>query len=145
MSKSIETRIKINASTEKIWNVLMDFESYPTWNPFIQSITGKRAKGEKLVAKIGGEKGMVFKPTVTDFEKNQHFAWLGSLWTKGIFDGKHEFILKSINQNTTELIHKENFKGLLSGLIFRMVKDDTKKGFNAMNHALKTRAELRMS
>jgi hypothetical protein len=29
----------------------------------------------------------------------------------------------------------------LSGLIFRMVKDDTEKGFKAMNSALKTRAE----
>ena len=141
MSKSIETSITINASAEKIWNILMDFESYPTWNPFIQSIVGERAKGKKLVAKIGGEKGMTFKPTVTDFEKNKHFAWLGSLLMKGIFDGKHEFILKSIDKNKTELIHKENFKGILSSLILRMIKDDTIKGFKSMNHALKARAE----
>jgi len=141
MNKSIETSIIINASAEKIWNVLMDFESYPAWNSFIVNIKGERAKGEELVAKIGGKKGMIIKPTITDFEKNQHFAWLGSLWTKGIFDGKHEFVLKSIGNDKTELIHKENFKGVLSGLILRMIKADTEKGFKSMNRSLKARVE----
>ena len=38
MTKQIKTSIHINATKEKVWEILMDFEKYPEWNPFIKSI-----------------------------------------------------------------------------------------------------------
>ena len=35
--KEIKTEI-IDTKPEKVWEVLTDFENYPTWNPFIQNI-----------------------------------------------------------------------------------------------------------
>ena len=39
--KSINTEITINASTEIVWKVLMDFENYSNWNPFVTRIEGE--------------------------------------------------------------------------------------------------------
>jgi hypothetical protein len=140
--KSIETNINIKATPEKIWNILMDFENYGTWNPFIQSIKGERSLGKQLEASIGlGEKGMTFKPIVQVVEKNHEFEWLGSLLMKGIFDGRHSFVLEPISETETKLIHSERFSGVFSGIILKMIKEDTEKGFKAMNEALKKRAE----
>jgi hypothetical protein len=140
--KSIETNINIKATPEKIWNILMDFENYGTWNPFIQSIKGERSLGKQLEASIGlGEKGMTFKPIVQVVEKNCEFEWLGSLLMKGIFDGRHSFVLEPISETETKLIHSESFSGIFSGIILKMIKEDTEKGFKAMNEALKKRAE----
>lgn len=140
--KSIETNINIKATPEKIWNILMDFENYGTWNPFIQSIKGERSLGKQLEASIGlGEKGMTFKPIVQVVEKNREFEWLGSLLMKGIFDGRHSFVLEPISETETKLIHSESFSGIFSGIILKMIKEDTEKGFKAMNEALKKRAE----
>lgn len=44
----IETEIMINASVETVWKVLTDFDNHPTWNPFIQSISGEKAVGKNL-------------------------------------------------------------------------------------------------
>ncbi len=140
--KSIETTINIKATPAKIWNILMDFENYNTWNPFIQSISGERELGKQLEASIGlGEKGMTFKPIVQVLEKHQKFEWLGNLWAKGIFDGRHSFVLEPISETETRLIHSEQFSGMLSGVILMMIKKDTENGFKAMNEALKVKAE----
>jgi hypothetical protein len=140
--KSIETNINIKATPAKIWGILMDFENYATWNPFIQSIKGERSLGKQLEASIGlGSKGMTFKPIVQVVEENRQFEWLGNLWMKGIFDGRHSFVLESISETETKLIHTESFSGLFSGIILKMIKEDTEKGFKAMNEALKKRAE----
>jgi uncharacterized membrane protein len=36
--KLLYTEIVINIIPENVWKVIMDFEKYPTWNPFIKSI-----------------------------------------------------------------------------------------------------------
>lgn len=41
MAKEIKTEIVINASPEKIWAILKDFDKYPAWNPFIKSVREK--------------------------------------------------------------------------------------------------------
>ena len=43
--KEIKTEIIINTKPEKVWEVLTDFENYPTWNPFIQNISGEQKVG----------------------------------------------------------------------------------------------------
>ncbi len=139
--KTIETSKIINASADKVWKVLTDFESYPEWNPFIRQIEGKAVVGTQVEAHIQlpDQKSMIFKPTVLVSKPNREFRWLGSLWTKGIFDGEHYFILKPLGENRTEFIQGENFSGLLSGIFFRMIRENTRKGFEMMNEGLRER------
>ena len=40
MPLTLTTQITINASPEEIWTELIDFKSYPEWNPFINKIEG---------------------------------------------------------------------------------------------------------
>lgn len=140
--KQIETQISIDASVENVWQVLTNFSDYPTWNPFIKSIEGNLVKGSKLTVEIQPEnmKPQTFQPTVSSIEKNHQFSWLGHLWIKGLFDGNHYFALHS-KGNKTVLIHGEKFSGMLVPLLFSMMGEKTKKGFTAMNEALKLKVE----
>ncbi|MCB0703645.1 MAG: SRPBCC family protein, partial [Ignavibacteriae bacterium] len=61
MEKQIKTSITINASKEKIWKILTDFENYPEWNSFIKSVTGEVKVGNQIQIKL---QGMTFKPVV---------------------------------------------------------------------------------
>jgi len=142
--KEIQTQIEIQASPEKIWNILMDFDHYPEWNPFIKSISGDKKPGSKLTNFIQppGENGMTFKPVVLINKANQEFRWLGKLWGGGFFNGEHYFILKDLGNNTIQFIHGEKFTGILVGMLGGMLKN-TKNGFELMNQALKARAESR--
>lgn len=140
MTKEIRTEITIQATPEKVWNILTNLNAYPAWNPFITSITGKTERGSKLTVKIKPTDGkaMTFKPTVLTAKKNQELSWLGSLFFKGLFDGEHKFELIDHGNGTLTFVQSEKFKGILVG-IFNMEK--TESGFNAMNRKLKAEAE----
>ena len=140
--KEIETDIRINADAETIWNILMDFEHYPDWNPFIKSIEGEQALGSKLKVHIHPPEGkkMIFNPTIQEFVPNRKLKWLGSGPVKGLFDGQHSFELEQLEDGTVKFIHEERFTGLLVGL-FKKVLIKTEIGFKQMNEALKEKSE----
>lgn len=141
--KEIRTEILINASPEKVWKILTDFEKYPTWNPFIKSIKGNVKVGEKIIAQIEPPeaKGMTFKPEVLVFEENKQFSWLGHLFFTGLFDGEHIFELIDNGNGTTTFIQREKFKGILVPLFKKQLDNNTTQGFHEMNQKLKYLAE----
>ena len=141
--KSIKTEIIINAPVATVWDLLMDFKNYPNWNPFIH-ITGKAAVGQQLENTIflEGQKPQIFKPQVLEVKEQKILRWEGHLFIKGLFDGDHYFKLEAITPQQTCLIHGENFKGILVGMILKMIGVATKEGFNKMNHALKEQCEM---
>jgi hypothetical protein len=136
------TSITINASADKIWSVLADFDQYPNWNPFIRSISGDTFAGGKL--KVGiqlpGKKIMNFTPTLLNFDQARLFRWKGKLFVKGLFDGEHYFRFEYIDDNTTKFIHGELFNGILVGLLGGVI-EKSKGGFELMNIALKEQCE----
>jgi len=138
MVKQIKTSIVINASREKIWNILMDFERYHEWNSFIKSISGKVKKGNQIRVKL---EGMTFKPVVLVLNENTELKWFGHLWFKGLFDGEHKFKLIDNGNGTTKFEQSENFNGILVKLFSRSLDKNTKTGFEQMNKELKLRAE----
>lgn len=138
MGYQIHTEIRVQASAEIIWNILMDFENFPQWNPFIKSIKGKTAVGERLDAHLGG---MHFKPIVQSYEHNVHLSWKGQLWFPRVFDGTHRFDCVQNSDGSTTFIHSESFRGILVPLMKKQLRGKTTANFEAMNQALKQRAE----
>jgi hypothetical protein len=139
----LKTEIIIQASPEKVWQLLMDFNNYPSWNPFINSISGRAITGEKISCKLRMENGktMTFTPKVLAVEVGKKFEWLGHLLLPGLFDGNHYFYIEKINDAQVKFIHGERFKGILAGMVMKSIGEDTKKGFIKMNIALKEQAE----
>lgn len=138
----IKTQTVINATPEKVWQVLTNFEKQPEWNPFIKSITGEKMVGARLQVFIKPPegKGMSFYPKVLKFNENREFRWLGKLFVKGLFDGEHYFLLKEVDNNRTEFTHGEIFRGILPHLMKGMLSKTT-EGFEMMNEALKKECE----
>ena len=94
--KEIKTQIIINAMPDRVWSFLTDFNRYPEWNPFIQSLTGEVKEGGHIQARIvpPGSRGMIFKPTILKFTKNRELRWIGYVLFKGLYDGEHRFELQ---------------------------------------------------
>ncbi len=49
--------------------------------------------------------------------------------------------MESIGEHRTRFTQREEFRGVLVGLIMRKARDQTTQGFEAMNQALKDRVE----
>lgn len=143
MAFKLKTEITINSTPEKIWSILADFDNYPNWNPFITSLTGDVKVGKKITVRIEppGASANNFKPTVTAFEPNEKLSWLGVLLFRGVFDGEHKFELTNNGNGTTTFTQQENFTGLLVPLFKKMLDNNIRSGFEALNKKLKELAE----
>ena len=141
----IHTAIEIDATPDAVWSVLVDFVSYPQWNPFIRSIEGVAQAGNSLVVRIqpSGASGMTFRPKILVAQPPREFRWLGNLLIRGLFDGEHAFALHALPGSRTRFEQSEKFTGVLVPLFRRTLNRDTKGGFEAMNLALKQRVEQR--
>lgn len=143
MAFDLRTEVTIRSTPQKIWSILTDFDSYPHWNPFVTSLTGDVKTGNKIAVRIEPPGASVnnFKPTVTGFEPNKKLSWLGIFLFRGFFDGEHKFELIDNGNGTTTFVQSEHFTGILVPLFKKMLNDNTRRGFEAMNLKLKELSE----
>lgn len=137
--KHLEAIIEIMAPPEQVWRVLMDFERYPEWNPFIIRLEGIAGVGETLreVVRLPDGKQVRFNCRVVDLVPNHRLVWEGFAGAPFLFLGKHEFLLEESAQGT-RFIQRETMTGLL--LPFLKVEANL-PGYHQMNQALKARVE----
>ena len=141
--KTIETQIKANSTPEKIWKILINFEEYESWNPFMIKVVGDAKLGSKIMVKIQTVRGKqrTYYPTITRLEINKELRWKGKSFLPGIFDGERIFIIEKSTDNKVSFIHKEIFTGLGVKLVGNKLDEDLRESFDKMNIALKTKAE----
>jgi hypothetical protein len=142
--KKIQAVIEIDAPVATVWAELSAVSAYGGWNPFITSFEGALIVGTRAAVRIAppGGRSMAFRPTITNVEDGKRLEWIGRMGLPGIFDGRHSFHLEAIGDDRTRLTQAEEFRGVLVPLTGSML-DKTHAGFEAMNEALRLRAEQR--
>ena len=142
MKHELRTEITIDAPPERVWEILMDLEHYPEWNPFVTSARGTPEVGQRLVNRLEEPSGraMTIKPTVTARDEGAVFEWLGHLGVRGVFDGRHRFEVRPADGGT-HFRQDEYFSGVLVRPLRKSLDTGTLRGFEVMNQALKERAE----
>ena len=141
--KELRTEIEIAASANRVWATLTDFSSFPVWNPFIRRVDGELRVGARLVIRLQlpNARSMTFRPRVLRVEPGRQLRWRGHLLVPGLFDGEHIFAIEPLGAGRARFIQREIFTGLLVPLLARRLDRTTRRGFEAMNLALKARAE----
>lgn len=139
--KEVYTEIEIAATAKQVWQVLVDFASYPDWNPFIRRITGEPKEGSKLEIKITTPSGTnrSYEPKVTKVEPEAELRWFGKI--PGFLSGEHIFSIQEAGPGRVKFVHRELFSGLLTSFFGSSTDRDIKAGFEEMNRALKKRVE----
>jgi hypothetical protein len=142
MVRSISHTIDIDAAPDVVWRELADTGAYAEWNPFVRRIEGVLRQGARLEVEIAppGGRAMKFKPTVLATRPGHELRWLGRFLMPGLFDGEHSFEIEPLAGGRSRLTQAERFSGLLVRP-FGGTLEKTRRGFAAMNIALKARAE----
>lgn len=143
MSKQLRSQINIDATPERVWQVLSDFGSYPQWNPFIVSAEGEAEPDSRLVLRMQpvGARGVTLRPTVVEATPGRRLRWVGRFGMPGIFDAEHLFTITRRDEGGVRLSQDERFTGVLVPFMGRSLDRHTQPAFEAMNAALKHRAE----
>jgi hypothetical protein len=132
------THVAIAAPRARVWAILTDFPSYPSWNPFIRRIEGRLAVGEEINADLHTTnlKPMTVKAKILIVDPNTQLRWLGSL--PGLFSGEHYWKLTDRSDGGTDLEQGEVFRGIMVPFI---KPERLRVDYEAMNTAMKARAE----
>jgi hypothetical protein len=143
VDKQLHTAVDIDATPERVWEVLTDFAAYPQWNPFMPEVTGTPRVGERLKVRLQppGGRGMTFQPTVLAADPGRQLRWLGRLLLPRVFDGEHSFTIEPVGDHKVRFVQQERFGGVLVRFLAGSLDRRTLPGFQQMNQALKRRAE----
>ncbi len=139
------TKIEIETSPQKIWEILQDVNFYATWNPFIIYARGDFVQGAKFtfILKAPGEKPKLFKSHITSIEKQREFRWLNSALLPGILNIEHIFRLTPIESDRTRFEYEQHFSGIMGRFLFNRLEYAYLAGMKKMNKALKELCELK--
>jgi hypothetical protein len=127
--------------------VLTDFGSYPACNPFVTAIAGKLREGARLRARIEppARSAMTFRPTVVAVVRERELRWLGRVLVPGLFDGEHALRLEGQGPGRELPLPPRRAVLRCPGAAPRggaARRDATRRGFEAMNAALRARVEI---
>jgi hypothetical protein len=136
----ISAAAQINASPQRVWAILADLASYPQWNPLFRQASGQLTAGSTVTLKTvrpGTERVITVKVKVLAAQPPVQLSWVSSL--PGIISGEHSFTLSPADGGT-RLVQTETFGGLLGRMSAKSISR-TKASFEALNQAIKQRAE----
>ncbi|WP_369253972.1 SRPBCC family protein [Geodermatophilus amargosae] len=142
MTKILTTEVHIAALRERVWAELTDLRAYPEWNPFIVRAEGDVVRNGRLSLRMQpvGGRALTVRPRLLEVAPARELRWLGRLGLPGLMDAEHVFRLEPSGSGT-RLVQEETFRGVLVPLVARTLDRGTLPAFEAMNQALKERAE----
>ena len=134
--------IQIGAPPMAVWAILTDLGHYPQWNPLFLEAAGDIIAGQRIRLRSkqpATGRPMTIKPKIIAAEPGVELRWASSL--PGIIGGEHSFALSAVDGGT-RLVQSESFHGLLVPFSGKTLAS-TEAAFQALNQALKERAEAR--
>src|SRR4051812_33278309 len=141
---NVLTRVQIAASPERVWQVITDFDAYAGWNPVITRIRSEARIGAavRFRIRIEGTPEVALAARVVQCEPGRLFAWRGGApLVPAIAWGEHYFRIEPASGGTSLLTHGEDFGGVLAAVVSGRTHARVVRTYDALNAALKSRAE----
>lgn len=139
--KVFRAQAEISASPQTIWDILVDGEHYPQWDPNIERIEGQIEPGESLAIYTTLRPHQPFNVRVAWFLPGQHLSWR-SVMPFGMMIGERSFLIKALTNGSTSFEVREEFRGWLQPLLGLAIPDLTPT-FESFVAGLKSRAEAK--
>ena len=146
MTADLTTFVDIDATAERVWQVLADLPAYAEWNPFVTEADGALVVGSRLSVSVPPVNALVqahLRPTVVEVVPLRRLRLRSQLIrpaVPGLFDV--DLIMTITDQDSgVRLWQQDRFRGLLAPLLIRSLNRHRAAAFDAMNEALKRRAE----
>jgi hypothetical protein len=137
------THIDIAAPASLVWAILADFGRYGRWNPLIRGVLGRVAAGARIEVRLTSGKGeeVSFHSTIVHAREPRELHWREQWTVPGLFASEHRFRIEPLPEGGVRFHHGEKVSGILVPLLLQRRRLRGKYAFDAMNIALKQRAE----
>ena len=138
----VEDRIGIQAPAEVIWEIVQDLDHWSDWNPTYPKAAGQVRIGEVLDVTLAleGQTPQQLKPRVLDWIPNEQLHWEMRMMG-GMIKTIRYIEIEALGPENCVVNNGEIFGGLMGPSLGKRVGRSVRRGFKAMNEALKARAE----
>jgi len=138
----VEHRIGIQAPAEVIWGLIHDLASWETWNPTYPKASGDIHIGSTLemTLQLPGQTPQQIKPLVLEWVPNEQLHWRLSMMG-GLVKTTRYIEIENLAEASCIVSNGEFFAGIMGPTAVRRMGGSIRRGFAAMNEALKARAE----
>lgn len=143
----VHTHVDIEAPAERVWQILTDLSDYPDWNPLVCQASGDVHEGAELTMSIQppGADRKSKSATVTVVKPEQELRWVDRAGPPGLLECEWVFKIERLGPEQSRFVQWKVFHGVLGSLWSMRSEEATRAGFEAMNQALKMRAERQAS
>ena len=147
MTAEMRWFVDIDATPERVWQVLTDVPAYPQWNPFITRTARTSAVAGRVSVSLPPLNALVrptFRPKVLEVTPCRRLRFrlrLARLGLPGLLDTEHMLTIAPNDDGGVRLWHQVRFRGILVPLMTRSLNRQNGPSFEAMNAALKARIE----
>lgn len=134
-----ETSATINATPDRVWEVLADTSSWPDWDSGVVRVEGELELGRriKVVSELNPKRAYAVK--VAELEPGRGMTWRGGM-PLGLFRGVRTYRLSPDGDGRTRFDMREEFTGPLLPLIWRSMPD-MNPSFRQFAEGLRRRVE----
>lgn len=140
-SRTVSTTMLIDAPREDVWRVVVDFDAYAEWNPYMRIAGDTAAHGRSIdvLLEPGGD-ARELSATIYVFKPPRKLRWQSRLLAPGLMDVEYEVIVAPVSERVTELTQRAREEGLLVPVTSSV---PTEEGLESMAAALARRVEDR--
>jgi hypothetical protein len=137
-----EFRIGVQTPASVIWEMVVDVNGWPAWNPLYPKAKGEVQFGAVLELEVAlpGQAPRTIRPKVRDWTPNEQIIW--DLSTMGGLIRSTRYIeIETLENGNCIFSNGEFFEGPLMRLIGRKTRKSIKAGFRAFGETVRDRAE----
>jgi hypothetical protein len=137
------TTFAVNATASRIWEALTALDHYPEWNPQIPRARSSLRQGERIELQLAlpGRPPMNLTATIEETRPDALLTWRGHVIASWLFEGYRRFEIEPVAPGQVRVTHVEDVHGLLAPLVALALGSRVQASHDALNAALKARAE----
>jgi len=146
MSEHLVTSVtvQINAPAAFVWDVLVDYPSYPEWNPYTVAAVTTLELGDRIDLTLpqvdGSDETFINREFIRIVDPPHHLRYDTGEEMQGIHGQRDQYIAE-LGPDRCEYYTTDTLSGELVDLVMETTGDWIKVGFDSVAHALKARAE----
>lgn len=138
--KEFRTSVDIKSSPAKVWSILTDGASWPSWNTTVTKVEGVIAPGAKVTVHVKIAPGNAFPVKVAVFEPETRMVWRGGMPLPFLFKGERTYTLTPKGDGVVGFEMAEVYTGWFASMITKSIPD-LQPAFDEFAACLKKRAE----
>ncbi|HYX33240.1 MAG TPA: SRPBCC domain-containing protein [Oligoflexus sp.] len=136
----VQDSLVIQASKRQVFNTLLQWSTFPEWNPYITRIDGKPEVGQDInvvfFMGMGPRMPLRCKVLTADAQKTT-LSWEYKAPLPWLYTAQHSFVIQEIHPGQCQITQKEAMQGLFACRLLGFLHGILRKRFQLMHAALR--------